>query len=137
MSADGPDASSAVAAGRELLDSATRADLERGRVVGAPVMRRAAVIVAGARRIFDVIDVPVAGGSAGIGLDATEVETLRAEIARTVLAHRRTLDQLTTALEEWIKLWNEGARPFRWTKTADQIIDRICRYCSRISRPAH
>ena len=95
---EAPDASSAVAAGRELLDSATRADLERGRTEGASVMRRAAVIVAGARRIFDVIDVPVAGGSAGIGLDATEVETLRAEIARTVLAHRRTLDQLTTAV---------------------------------------
>ena len=29
------------------------------------------------------------------------------------------------------------ARPFRWTKTADQIIDRICRYCSRIAGPAH
>ena len=26
-----------------------------------------------------------------------------------------------------------SARPFKWTKTADQIIDRICRYCSRIS----
>jgi transposase len=48
-----------------------------------------------------------------------------------------SLDELTTALEDWIKLWNEGARPFTWTKTADQIIDRICRYCSRISEPAH
>jgi signal transduction histidine kinase len=95
---EAPDASSAATGGRELLDSATRADLERDRAAGAPVMRRAAVIVAGARRIFDVIDVPVAGGSAGIGLDATEVEALRAEIARTVLAHRRTLDQLTTAV---------------------------------------
>jgi signal transduction histidine kinase len=95
---EAPDATSAVAAGRELLDSATRADLERGRADGVPVMRRAAVIVAGARRIFDVTDLPVAGGSAGFGLDASEVETLRAEIARTVLAHRRTLDQLTTAV---------------------------------------
>jgi hypothetical protein len=48
-----------------------------------------------------------------------------------------SLDELTTALEEWIKLWNEGARPFTWTRTADQIIDRICRYCSRISGPGH
>ena len=29
----------------------------------------------------------------------------------------------------------KSARPFKWTKTADQIIDRICRYCSRISGP--
>jgi len=46
-------------------------------------------------------------------------------------------DELTTALEDWIKTWNANARPFRWTKTADQIIDRIGRYCSRISGPAH
>ncbi len=48
-----------------------------------------------------------------------------------------SLDELTTALEDWIKIWNASARPFKWTKTADQIIDRICRYCSRISGPRH
>ncbi|MDV5145731.1 hypothetical protein R1T08_16325 [Streptomyces sp. SBC-4] len=41
------------------------------------------------------------------------------------------------ALEDWIKVWNAQARPFRWTKTADQILDRICRYCDRISEPGH
>ena len=46
-----------------------------------------------------------------------------------------SLDELATALEESIKIWNASARPFRWTKTADQIIDRICRYCARISGP--
>lgn len=29
------------------------------------------------------------------------------------------------------------ARPFKWTKTADQTLDRICRYCSCTSEPAH
>jgi hypothetical protein len=48
-----------------------------------------------------------------------------------------SLGELTTTLEDWIKHWNEGAQPFTWTKTADQIIDRICRYCSRISGAAH
>jgi len=28
-----------------------------------------------------------------------------------------SLDELTAALEEWIKLWNEAARPFTWTRT--------------------
>jgi transposase-like protein len=41
------------------------------------------------------------------------------------------------ALEDWIKTWNSNAQPFKWTKTADQILDRICRYCQRISEPAH
>src|SRR6266403_3514876 len=50
---------------------------------------------------------------------------------------RRCLDELTTTLENWIKTWNASARPFKWTKTADQIIDRICRYCTRISGPGH
>jgi hypothetical protein len=42
-----------------------------------------------------------------------------------------------TGLEDWIKLWNATARPFKWTKTAGQIIDRRCRYCLRISGPEH
>jgi len=46
-------------------------------------------------------------------------------------------DDQRGGLQEWIKLWNEAARRFTWTRTADQIIDRICRYCSRISGPAH
>lgn len=45
--------------------------------------------------------------------------------------------ELTTALEERTKTRNATARPFKRTKTADQIIDRTCRYCDRISRPAH
>jgi hypothetical protein len=48
-----------------------------------------------------------------------------------------SLDELTAGLEDWIEIWNATARLFKWTKTADQIIDRICRYCSRISGPAH
>ena len=48
-----------------------------------------------------------------------------------------SLDELTTALGKRVKLGNEGARPFRRAKTAGQIIDRICRYCSRIFEPAH
>ncbi len=47
-----------------------------------------------------------------------------------------SLDELTRALEEQINLWNEDARPFTWTRAPGQIIDRICRSCSRISKPA-
>ena len=55
-------------------------------------------VVAGARRIFDVLEVPTRRGSAGVGIDATEVESIRAEMARMVDAHRRTLDQLATGV---------------------------------------
>jgi transposase len=68
-----------------------------------------------------------------------QVERWFAELQRRCL-HRGvfcSLEDLTTALDKWINVWNEGAQPFTWTKTPDQIIDRICRYCSRISEPAH
>src|SRR6266550_2942518 len=67
----------------------------------------------------------------------SQVERWFAELQRRCLDRGVfcSLDELTTALEDWIKTWNANARPFRWTKTADQIIDRICRYCSRISGP--
>jgi len=69
----------------------------------------------------------------------SQVERWFAELQRRCLDRGVfcSLEQLTTALEEWIELWNATARPFKWTKTADQIIDRICRYCSRISGPGH
>jgi len=69
----------------------------------------------------------------------SQVERWFAELQRRCLDRGVfcSLDDLTTALEDWIKLWNASARPFKWTKTADQIIDRICRYCSRISGPGH
>jgi len=46
-------------------------------------------------------------------------------------------DELTCALEEWIATWNTNAKPFKWTKNADQIINTIGHYCRRISNSAH
>ncbi|MEV0146515.1 MULTISPECIES: IS630 family transposase [unclassified Nonomuraea] len=68
-----------------------------------------------------------------------QVERWFAELERRCLERGsfRSLEALKAALEEWIELWNDNAKPFRWTKTADQILDRICRYCDRISKPAH
>ena len=69
----------------------------------------------------------------------SQVERWFAELQRRCLDRGVfcSLDDLTTALEDWITFWNASARPFKWTKTADQIIDRICRYCERISGPGH
>ncbi|WP_206068752.1 transposase [Nonomuraea composti] len=68
-----------------------------------------------------------------------QVERWFAELERRCLERGSfySLEALKTTLEEWIKTWNEDAKPFRWTKTADQSFDRICRYCHRISKPAH
>jgi hypothetical protein len=36
-------------------------------------------------------------------------------------------------LRAWIETWNENPRPFVWTKTADEILGSLARYCQRIS----
>ena len=89
------DGLSAVALGTELVDRAARAELERAQ---GGAMTRLPVVVAGHRRSLDLIEVAGTHGRAGIGIDATEVESLRAEVARLGEAHRRTLDQLATGV---------------------------------------
>jgi signal transduction histidine kinase len=82
----------------ELLSPSARHNLAAARRAGEIYSARLPVIVAGRRRMFDVLDVPTRHGSAGIGIDVTDVETLRSELTRMVEAHRRTLDQLPTAV---------------------------------------
>lgn len=88
----------AVARDLELLDSAAREEAARARAAGETFTRRLPAIVAGERRIFDVLDSPSGGGSAGMAIDRTEAETMRAELARMIEAHRRVLDQLATGV---------------------------------------
>jgi transposase len=45
--------------------------------------------------------------------------------------------QLNTDIRAWIETWNQDPRPFVWTKTADQILDSISRYCQRINESRH
>ena len=51
-------------------------------------------------------------------------------------AHR-SVRQLNTDIRAWIDTWNDDPRPFVWTKTADQILDSIARYCGRINESRH
>jgi signal transduction histidine kinase len=92
------DSTDAVARKLELLGPAARQDLARARGAGQTYSARVPIIVAGARRIFDVLEVPTRNGGAGFGIDVTEVEGMRNEVAHTIEAHRRILDQLPTAV---------------------------------------
>jgi len=82
----------------ELLDRAARDAIARSRGERGAFAGRLPAVVAGARRTFDVLDFQTGSGSAGIGVDATEAETMRAALARLIDAHRRTLDQLSTGV---------------------------------------
>jgi transposase len=51
-------------------------------------------------------------------------------------AHRSTR-QLNADIRAWIETWNDDPRPFVWTKTADQILESISRYCTTITDSGH
>jgi signal transduction histidine kinase len=107
--------SEAVERNLELLDRSAREEAAKMREGEKPYRGRVPAVVAGARRIFDVVEVPTRGGSAGVGIDATEVESVRAEMARMVDAHRRTLDQLATGVaifgaDQTLRFYNSAYR---------------------------
>src|SRR3954463_5302076 len=51
-------------------------------------------------------------------------------------AHR-SVRALNADIRAWIDTWNDDPRPFVWTKTAEQILDSIARYCERINESRH
>ena len=67
------------------------------------------------------------------------VERWFAELTNKLLrrsAHR-TVRALNDDIRAWIETWNDDPKPFVWTKTADQILDSIARYCDRINASGH
>jgi transposase len=54
---------------------------------------------------------------------------------------RRGVHKSVAALEkdvrDWITAWNDNPKPFRWTKTADEILDSLAKYMARISGATH
>ncbi|HEY7014542.1 MAG TPA: IS630 family transposase [Streptosporangiaceae bacterium] len=49
----------------------------------------------------------------------------------------RSVRELNTGIRNWIDTWNDNPRPYVWTKTADQILNSIARYCTRINDSGH
>jgi transposase len=67
------------------------------------------------------------------------VERWFAELTTKLLrrgAHR-SVRELNTDIRAWIETWNDEPKPFIWTKTADQILESIARYCERINESRH
>jgi transposase len=51
-------------------------------------------------------------------------------------AHR-SVRALNADIRAWIQDWNDHPRPYVWTKTAEDILDSIARYCTRINDSRH
>ena len=50
-------------------------------------------------------------------------------------AHRN-VKELATDITAWATTWNENPRPFVWTKSAEQILERLAGYCAAINAGA-
>ncbi|MFD5566374.1 IS630 family transposase [Kitasatospora griseola] len=51
-------------------------------------------------------------------------------------AHKN-VQALEADIRTWIKNWNEDPRPFTWTKSAEEILESLARFCQRISGAGH
>jgi transposase len=52
-------------------------------------------------------------------------------------ATHRSTRALNADIRSWIETWNDNPRPYVWTKTANQILESISRYCTRINDSQH
>jgi len=43
-----------------------------------------------------------------------------------------SVQALENDIREWIATWNDSPRPFKWTKTADEILNSLADYLTRL-----
>jgi transposase len=49
----------------------------------------------------------------------------------------KSVQALEADIRKWIEHWNEDPRPFIWTKTADEILNSLAEYMTKISSAGH
>lgn len=81
---------------REILTTVARERIRATATPESPFHDKISTVVHGNRTFFDVVDVKVPSGSAGIAIDVSDAEAVRAELERTLKSHAETLDHLAT-----------------------------------------
>ena len=49
----------------------------------------------------------------------------------------KNVDELITAIDDYITANNQNPKPFFWTATAELILDRVATLCKRTNRSPH
>ncbi|WP_442756592.1 ATP-binding protein [Methylocystis sp. JAN1] len=132
------DAADAIARGLELLDQSARAEAAQALAKGVVWRARVPAIVAGARHMLDVTQTASPEMAAAMAIDRNEVETVRDDLEQQMQSHKRTLDQLPTAVaifdrsrrlayhnDAYAKLWQLGPAFLDQKPTDSEILDRI------------
>ena len=67
------------------------------------------------------------------------VERWFAELTRKWIKRgtHRSVRELVASIRTWIEMWNDNPKPFIWHKTADEILENLAGYCSRINDSRH
>ena len=128
----------AISRNLDLLDSPDRHEMARALAEQAAFAKRLPVVIRGERKMFDVQAIALRSGSAGIAIDASEAASLRASLSRMADAHRRTLDQLSSAVaafdskqrltfynESYRRLWNLDVAFLEMHPSDSAILDQL------------
>ncbi|HKJ63620.1 MAG TPA: ATP-binding protein, partial [Hyphomicrobiales bacterium] len=116
---------------RELLETRQRRAAETALASGETFRKRLQTVVAGERRTFDTIIVPVGRASAGTVIDVAPLEDVQERLSQQMAAHEQTLNKVSTAVaifggdqrlascnDEFRKLWKiENS----WLETRPQL----------------
>jgi transposase len=68
-----------------------------------------------------------------------QVERWFAELTTKLLQRgvHTSVHALEADIRAWIETWNQDPKPFVWTKSAEEILSALARYCQRISGAGH
>ena len=145
---EAPNGLEAVVRGIELLDRAVRDESQKTRARDGEYRGRVPVVVAGERRMFDIMDLVTQQGSVGIASDVSDFENLRAELKALSQSHAETLDQLPTAVAifdgrkrlkfcnaAYRRLWEIDPAFLEASPTDGEILDRL-RHMRRLPEQA-
>ncbi|MEY4092502.1 MAG: hypothetical protein RLZZ496_1684 [Pseudomonadota bacterium] len=135
---DAENSADAIARQLELLDATIRKDSADTITRGDVFQTRSPLIIAGERRIFDLVETPLAAGSIGYAADVSDLESIRSDLERQMANHVRTLDQLPTAVAifdekqrlvfcnlAYRTLWQLDEAFIKTTPTDSEILDRL------------
>ena len=128
----------AISKGAELLDPPDREAAARARAEGALWRESVTATVAGQRHLLDVTQTTSSHMTAAIAVDRHEVTMVRADLERQMQSHKRTLDQLPTAVaifdrskrlvyhnDAYAKLWQIDPGFLEQEPTDGEILDRL------------
>ncbi len=124
--------------GVDFLDASDRSMASAAREQNTAFHGLVSASAGGQRRQFDLIDAPLPGGSGAVAIDVTETEQMRASLRHEMEGHKRTLDQLDTAIAifdasrrlvyhnaAYQHLWDLPAVMLDRGPTDDEILDQL------------